>query len=47
VRLFEHIVGVGRTRHRLGSGKRFGLTSDSRDRPIVFIARAAAPMLPG
>jgi hypothetical protein len=29
------------------SGKRFGLTSSRRDRPIVFIARAAAPMLPG
>jgi hypothetical protein len=29
------------------SGKRLGLTRVRRDRPIVFIARAAAPMLPG
>ena len=30
-----------------GSGKRRGATSTSRARPIVSIARAAAPMLPG
>ena len=29
------------------SGKCFGLTSSRRARPIVFIARAAAPILPG
>ena len=30
-----------------GSGKRLGRTRYSRESPIVFIARAAAPMLPG
>jgi hypothetical protein len=45
--LRENVVGSGRARHRLVVGKRFGLTRDRRDRPIVFIARAAAPMLPG
>src|SRR5690606_29966871 len=30
-----------------GSGKRFGFTSRKSASPMVFIARAAAPMLPG
>jgi hypothetical protein len=30
-----------------GSGKRFGFTRTSRERPIVFMARAVDPMLPG
>jgi hypothetical protein len=43
----DQIVGAGG--HRLGVAVRglSGATSTSRDRPMVFIARAAEPMLPG
>jgi hypothetical protein len=45
--LHQHVGGAGRHGIGLGIGKDLGIDQHQARQPMVFIARAAAPMLPG